>query len=298
MEKTTKRVLFGKDINLKLPMASCTKILTAITVIKNSNLDKMVTIPKQAVGIEGSSLYLKEGEQLTVKELLYGLMLRSGNDCAVALALHVSKSIDNFMQLMNETAKSIGANNSNFETPHGLDSKNHYTTAYDLGLITCFALNDNTFCDIVSSKKIEIGSSDRNNFRIIYNKNKLLNNLVCADGVKTGYTKIAGRCFVGSATKNNMQLVAVVLNCGSMFEETEYMLNYGFKNFCLKTIIPKNKIFYDSNTNQKYLCQTKTKVPLKIDGSENNKLSVELCNNICDAPQLKIFRNFAKSKQI
>ena len=289
MEKSTNRVLLGKNVDLKLPMASCTKILTAITVIENSNLDKIVTIPKQAVGVEGSSIYLKENEQLTVRELLYGLMLRSGNDCAVALALHVSKSIDNFMSLMNETAKKIGATNSNFETPHGLDSKNHYTTAFDLGLITCYALNNNTFCDIVSSKKVEIGSTATNNYRVLYNKNKLLNNFEYADGVKTGFTKKSGRCFVGSATKDNMQLVAVVLNCGPMFEETEKMLKYGFDNYQLKTVVYKNKIYKDFNSQKTYICENKIKVPLKTDNSENDKVSINICDDCTNNPHLKIF---------
>jgi len=289
MEKTTKRVLWGKNVDLKLPMASCTKILTAITVLKNANLDEMITIPKEAVGVEGSSIYLKEGEQLTIKELLYGLMLRSGNDCAVALGLHVSNTMKNFIELMNQTAKEIGAINSNFETPHGLDSKNHYTTAFDLGLITCYALNNDTFCDIVSSKTAKIGSSDRNNYRVLYNKNKLLQNFEYADGVKTGFTKKAGRCFVGSATKDDMQLVAVVLNCGPMFEETESLLKYGFDNYKLTTIVPKNKIFSDTNTKEKYICKYNIKAPLKIDNSENDKVLVELANDVSSDLHLKIF---------
>lgn len=294
MEKNSHRILFRKNMDLKLPMASCTKILTALTVVENCDVEETVTVPQQAVGIEGSSIYLRAGEKLTVKELLYGLLLRSGNDSAVALALHVSGSLDDFKILMNETAKKYGANDSNFVTPHGLDAKDHYTTAYDLAKISCFALNNPTIAEIVSSKSARIGNEEEGNFRLLYNKNKLLNNYSFADGVKTGYTKKAGRCFVGSATKDGMQLVCVVLNCGPMFEETQSLLQYGFCNYRLKTVVPKNKVFKLSgrNGNAYYRCEEQITFPLKSDGTEDKLIGWKLNADESNLPILEInFKN-------
>lgn len=290
MEKTTNRILFEKNKDKQMSMASCTKILTAITVLDNCNKEEIVVIPKEAVGIEGSSIYLKANEELTVLELLYGLMLRSGNDCAVALALHVAGSLENFAEMMNQKAALIGAKNSNFVTPHGLDAKEHYTTPYDLALITCYALSNDTFCDIVSSKSAKIGSKEKDNYRILYNKNKLLNNFEFADGVKTGYTKKSGRCFVGSATKNGMQLVCVVLNCGPMFEETKKILEYGFVGYSLQTIVPANKIFKAEDAeNVFFRCDENLKAVLKNDGSEINLIETTIEMNNTKDPELKIF---------
>lgn len=288
MEKNSRRILFEKNSNKPLPMASCTKILTAITAIENSDINDMVIIPQEATNIEGSSLYLKTGEKLTILELLYGLILRSGNDCAVAIAIHVGGSVENFLNLMNATAIKIGARNSNFETPHGLDSEQHYTTAYDLGLISCYALNNDTFSDIVKSKSAKIGSNERDNLRIIYNKNKLLNNFENANGIKTGYTKKAGRCFVGSATKDNMQLISVVLNCGPMFEDTKKMLQFGFDNYRLETIVPYNKIFKSKNKGIYYISKNRFQIPLNKDGSENALIDLKIEENDMENPQIKI----------
>lgn len=288
MEKNSTRILFEKNSNKPLPMASCTKILTAITAIENSDINDMVIIPQEATNIEGSSLYLKTGEKLTILELLYGLILRSGNDCAVAIAIHVGGSVENFLNLMNATAIKIGARNSNFETPHGLDSEQHYTTAYDLGLISCYALNNDTFSDIVKSKSAKIGSNERDNLRIIYNKNKLLNNLENANGIKTGYTKKAGRCFVGSATKDNMQLISVVLNCGPMFEDAKKMLKFGFDNYRLETIVPYNKIFKSKNKGIYYISKNRFQIPLNKDGSENALIDLKIEENDMENPQIKI----------
>ncbi len=272
MERDSGRVLFSKNQDAKLPMASCTKILTAITVLQNCAADEAVTVSKKAVGIEGSSIYLREGEQLTVIELLYGLMLRSGNDAAVALAIHAAGSVKDFADLMNETAKEIGANNSNFINPHGLHDENHYTTAYDLALITCHALKNPLFQKIVATKKITVGKGEQ--ARYFINKNKLLSMSPNASGVKTGFTKRAGRCFVGSAQNDEgMTLVAVVLNCGPMFEDSLSLLNYGFKNFQNKRLVMQNKICsaqLSRNRATYQVCQKAITYPLKRDGSEDS----------------------------
>lgn len=265
MEQSSRRILFSKNSDEHLPMASTTKIVTALTVLNHSSLGDVVEVDSRAVGIEGSSVYLRAGEHLTVEELLYGLMLRSGNDCAVALALHVAGSVESFAKMMNETAHSYGCKDSNFVNPHGLHDENHYTSARDLAILTCVALENTDFQKIVSTKSVRISNEGMEYDRVLINKNKLLSNYADADGVKTGYTKKAGRCFVGSATRNGMQVVVVVLNCGPMFEETGAMLNTAFANYQLKNIIPQNKMCGSRLEDRKrcyYLCKQRFSYPI------------------------------------
>ena len=222
------RLLVGKNYEQKLPMASTTKVVTALTVLNNcSDVNQEVLVSDKAIGIPGTSIYLRKGEKLTVKELLYGLMLSSGNDAAVALAIHVSGSIQEFCEEMKKTAISCGALNSSFDNPHGLDSKNHYTTALDLALITSKALENETFKEIVTTKNITIKGTNEGEKRYLKNKNKLLTKLDGCIGVKTGFTNDAGRCLVSAVEKDGKKLVCVVLNCGPMFEESMDILNYG-----------------------------------------------------------------------
>ena len=270
MERTSGRVLFEQNADTRLPMASTTKIVTALTVLNHAKLDDVVEVSPKAVGIEGSSVYLRAGEHLTVRELLYGLMLRSGNDCAVALALHVAGSVEAFAEMMNETASKAGCQNSHFVNPHGLHDDAHYTSARDLGKLTCLALENVDFQQIVATKTVRISNEGMEYDRVLVNKNKLLSNCENADGVKTGYTKKAGRCFVGSATRNGMQVVVVVLNCGPMFEETAEMLNVAFANYHLQCVIPQNKICGSRVENGKcvyYKCAERFCYPVK-DGEQ------------------------------
>ncbi|MBO7368861.1 MAG: D-alanyl-D-alanine carboxypeptidase, partial [Clostridia bacterium] len=174
IERDSLRVLKASNEHIKRGIASTTKILTAITVIENCPLDKVVEIPKEAEGVEGSSIYLRAGEKLTVEELLYGLMLRSGNDAAVALAIATSGNVKSFASLMNRTAKACGAIESNFTKPHGLDDENHYSTAYHLALITAHAMKNETFKKIADTEKIEISNENYDYPRVLVNKNKLL----------------------------------------------------------------------------------------------------------------------------
>lgn len=268
MEQSSHRVLFGKNTDSHLPMASTTKIVTALTVLEHANLDDLVEINPTAVGIEGSSIYLRAGEHLTVKELLLGLMLRSGNDSAVALALHTAGSVEAFAEMMNETARKNGCTDSNFVNPHGLHDPDHFTSAHDLAVLTCAALDNDDFREIVSTKTARISNEGMDYDRVIVNKNKLLNSYFGADGVKTGYTKKAGRCFVGSATQNGMQVVVVVLNCGPMFEETADMLDIAFANYSMQTVIPQNKVCLVRRKNGKdvyYRCSERFCYPVKIE---------------------------------
>lgn len=225
IEAESGRVLFEKNKDKKVPMASTTKIMTAITAIENcENLDEKFEISPKAVGVEGTSLYLRKGDVYSTRDLLYALMLISGNDASVAIAEHVAGSTSEFVTLMNELAKKIGANSTHFANTHGLDADGHYTTAYDLALITAYALNNDTFREIVSTKNTKITNSNGEN-RYLKNKNKLLFTLDGCIGVKTGFTNDAGRCLVSAIERNGMRLVCVVLNCGPMFEESATLLN-------------------------------------------------------------------------
>lgn len=246
LEKNTKKVLYGLDMNTKRANASTTKIATAITVIQNcKNLEEEISVNELAVGIEGTSIYLRKGEKIKVIDLLYGLMLRSGNDSATALAFHVGGSVEGFVELMNLTAKKAGAINTNFANPHGLDEANHYTTAYDLALITAYALNNPIFKQIVSTKQYVIPATNVSDTRYLTNKNKLLKSLDGCIGVKTGFTTKAGRCLVSAAERDGMTLICVVLDCGPMFEESASLLNKGFNEYTWTTIVDKNKVIYN-----------------------------------------------------
>lgn len=242
MEAQSGRVLFASNASAQRAMASTTKIMTALVVIENCNLEDVVTVPKEAVGIEGSSIYLAAGEKLTVKDLLYGLMLRSGNDAATALALHCSGNISDFAELMNRCAENIGARDTNFANPSGLPAQNHYTTAYDLALIASKAMQHDVFREIVSTQKTTIPWGGHDTDRLLINKNKMLYQYDGADGIKTGYTMAAGRCLVASATRNDMTLIAVVLNSSPMYADCAAMLDFGFANYNIKEVVKADTV--------------------------------------------------------
>ncbi len=234
LETSTLRKLFSLNENKKLPMASTTKIMTAITALEYcSNIDEKFEISPKAVGIPGTSLYLRKGDIYSVRELLYALMLISGNDCSVALAEHIAGSTSEFVTMMNILARKIGVKNTHFSNTHGLDADGHYTTAYDLAVITAYALENETFKDIVSTKSFKIVNGKDNTFRFLKNKNKLLFTLDGCIGVKTGYTDDAGRCLVSAIEKDGMRLVCVVLNCGPMFPESAELLERCANDFKL-----------------------------------------------------------------
>lgn len=252
IEQETGRIIYSKNENERLPMASTTKVVTAITVIENcDNLDEKIVVNNKAIGVEGTSIYLRKGEEISVKDLLYGLMLRSGNDAATALACHVGGTVENFAKFMNDTAKKVGANNSNFNNPHGLDDKNHYTTAYDLARITAYALKNDTFKEIVSTKSYIIEATNVSDKRYLTNKNKLLSKLDGCCGVKTGFTSRAGRCLVSAAERDGMTFVCVVLNCGPMFEESASMINSAFETYRKVKLIDKNVAIEDEKIGNK-----------------------------------------------
>lgn len=229
IEADSLRVLSAVGAHVPRPMASTTKILTAITVIRHVDVNRVVTISPEAVGVEGSSIYLQKGERWRVLDLLYGLMLRSGNDAAVQLALTTAGSVEAFAAMMNDTAYLAGAFHSHFVNPHGLHDPRHYTTAYDLALITAYAMRDPLFCQIVSSRSHTYSVGEEK--RVFVNKNKMLSGYPGAIGVKTGYTKVAGRCLVTAAERDGMRLISVVLNEYDMWYRSADLLDSAFARY-------------------------------------------------------------------
>lgn len=231
-DRSTKQIIWGKNEMEKRAMASTTKIMTAIVVLEDANLDDVVTISKKAAGTGGSRLKIRAEDKITVRDLLYGLMLRSGNDAAVALAEHVGESVEGFAGLMNKKAEQIGLKNTHFVTPHGLDDENHYTTAYELAILTDYALENSTFKKIVNTKNTQIRINE--NPMNIYNTNELLGVLPGVDGIKTGFTNNAGRCLVTSCTRDENQIITVVLGCDTKKQRTSdstKLIEYAYKNY-------------------------------------------------------------------
>lgn len=224
----TKSFLYQHNAAQRLPMASTTKIMTGLIAIEALNPDEIIHVPKEAVGIEGSSLYLAENDELTVRDLVYSLLLQSANDAATVLALRISGTISAFADRMNERASEIGAFDTQFQNPHGLDAENHYTTAHDLSLIAAEALNNDTFKKICSTYKYSFKIGE--NTRTVVNHNKLLKLYDGCIGVKTGFTKKSGRCLVSAAEKNGITFVAVTLDDPDDWSDHKNMLNYGFLN--------------------------------------------------------------------
>ena len=215
MNTVTGKVVFSQNADERLPMASTTKIMTLITALQNSNPDDVVKVSRYAAYQEGSSAYLKPDALITMRDLCYGLMLNSGNDAAVAIAEHISKNEEEFALLMNDTAKKMGVKDTNFVNPNGLHDDNHYTTAYELAKITRYALKNDIFREIVSSKMYTatMTLSDGTKTEIEYiNHNRLIKEVDGCIGVKTGFTKTAGRCLVSAVDRDGMQYIIVTLN--------------------------------------------------------------------------------------
>ena len=280
VEVSSRRFLHEKNADTYLPMASTTKVLTAIIILDDCDLDESVTVPKNAAGTEGSSVYLHEGDVLTVRDLLYGLMLRSGNDCAVTLAMHHSGSINAFARAMNKKAASLGAEHSRFVNPHGLPDKRHYTTARDLALIAAYAMENEIFREIVSCKFYEP--------RDWQNKNKMLWEYDGATGVKTGFTLAAGRCLVTSAERKGMKLVCVVLNCPEMYERTAELLDEAFENYSMVQLCDRNEPIENCTVKYDFI------YPLREDEREKIRIEKVFCEPIPTgkgeiAGQLKIY---------
>ncbi len=239
------QVLYEKNSDKKLPMASTTKLMTALVACERCDLSKPVEVSPDAVGIEGSSVYLKPGEKLLMEELLYALLLESANDAAVAIAIEVSGSIEAFAEHMNETAQRIGMESTHFTNPHGLDDEAHYTTAADLAMLGVCALKNDSLRRIVSTQRKTISMADGEGTRLLVNHNKLLRTYDGAVGMKTGFTKRSGRCLVSAACRDGVTLVAVTLSAPNDWADHAEMLDYGFETVERVTPAEERQVHFD-----------------------------------------------------
>ena len=242
IEAETGKVLYEKDAYTRRPMASTTKIMTALVAIESGNISREIAVDASAVGIEGSSIYLKAGDKITLESLIWALMLESANDAAAAIAIGVAGSVEAFADMMNEKARELGLCDTHFTNPHGLSDDNHYTTAHDLARISAAALENETFRRIVSTDKyrIEYGESVRS----LHNHNKMLHIYEGAIGVKTGFTKASGRCLVSAAERDGMTLIAVTLGAPDDWADHTAMLDLGFSSVQRVSLIkPYESVF-------------------------------------------------------
>ncbi|OON95577.1 MAG: hypothetical protein ATN36_07805 [Epulopiscium sp. Nele67-Bin005] len=288
VEPESKRILYSVHGEEPLPMASTTKIMTCILVLEKGNLDDIVTVSKQASQAPPVKLKLKAGEKQKLGDLLYSLMLESHNDTSVAIAEHVGGSVEEFCNMMTEMAHSIGATQSSFKTPNGLDAEGHYASPYDLAIIAGYALENPKFVEIINTpnKTIPSEALEGSYRHDLQNKNRFLSMVSGANGVKTGYTSKAGHCFVGAAKRDDMQLIGVALgNFGNSGKSRKYtdvqkMIEYGFKNFKPYVIIDNNQILdtiavtYGKSKDVKLVAQEQLKIPLTKEEVEKVKLSI------------------------
>lgn len=238
MDMSNKQVLFAKEAKKKRKIASITKIMTAIVALEETPIDRLITIDPHAVGVEGSSIYLKKGEKIPLRSLLYGLMLRSGNDAAEAIARAVGGSREGFVFLMNQKAEELGMKQTHFVNPHGLDEPGHYSSAHDMALLTAYAMKNRHFQEIAKSQSAKVDWPGEGK-RYFHNKNKFLRYYPGADGVKTGYTKASGRSLVTTVQRFGKHLVCVTINAPDDWNDHRIMYDYYFQHVLKKKQIPK-----------------------------------------------------------
>lgn len=282
-DRISKSMIIGKNEDVKSAMASTTKIMTTIVILEKSDLDETVTVSAKAGGTGGSRLGLKRGDKASVKDLLYGLMLRSGNDAAVALAEHVGGSVKEFAELMNEKAIELGLTNTHFVTPHGLDDANHYTTALELAKLTDYAMDNETFAKIVGTKSTTIYINNQS--RQINNTNELLGVLNGVVGVKTGFTNNAGRCLVTETKRNNMDIITIVLGADTKKDRTKDSVNlieYTFSKYKMynleEQIIKEFNKWKNINEKRILIIKGKTSNP-KLALGAIEKATIPICDN-------------------
>ncbi len=276
MDMDSKRILYSKNIRNVRSVASISKIMTAIVAIENADIKKEVTIGDEILKAYGSGIYIKQGEKLTLEDLLYGLMLRSGNDAALAIAKYVGGSVEKFVEMMNETATKIGMKDSVFNNPHGLDQEDggNLSSAYDMALLTSYAMQNETYKKIVSTKKYTL-KTNMNTYSWT-NKNKLLRTYEYTTGGKTGFTEIARRTLVTTASKDNMNLVVVTLNDGNDFADHKSLFEYGFGNYKSYQILKKGNIqIYDDEYYSKYNLYIKNDFKYLLESSENQSIILD-----------------------
>ncbi|EYE87765.1 D-alanyl-D-alanine carboxypeptidase [Fervidicella metallireducens AeB] len=279
IDQNSGRVLYSKNGNKILPMASTTKIITAIVALERGNINDVVIVSGKAASVSGSQAGLKAGEKVKLEELLYGLMLRSGNDAAVAIAEHIAGSTEDFAKLMNDKAMELGAYSTSFITPHGLDAENHFTTAEDLARITAYAMKNEFFAKISSTKEISSGVTGKFN-RSYSNINKFLYRIENSDGVKTGFTGKAGKCLVASVKHNYGRYICVVLNSDDRWKDAEKLIRYAEDNYKFVKIMDKGepiKRFRVYGGNERYvLGNVESDLYLPLLPSEYNSFKTDI----------------------
>lgn len=281
MDALTGDIIYGKDAYTRRPMASTTKIMTAITALENSKIDDVVEISQNASMQEGSSAYLKAGSKMYMRDLLYGLMLNSGNDAAVAISEYVAGSTDKFVDMMNEKAWAIGAHDTSFVNPNGLPDDNHFTTARDLAWITRYAIRNSDFWNIVSASEMLSHTVDGETEQWYINHNKLLKMYDGCFGVKTGFTKTAGRCLVSAATRNNMTFIAVTLNDPNDWDDHIKMLDYAFSKYHEREIIAEGQTVKNAYIDGKvypFVTAGNFTIPFR----EGQRLAIDVVNHLSD----------------
>lgn len=302
IDRKTLRILYEKNPYTRIPMASTTKIMTCIIALENSTLSDIVSVSRASSSVSGSTLGLTTNMKISMNDLIYGLMLRSGNDCAVAIAEHISGNVENFAVLMNKKALELGLLNTNFVTPHGLDDKKHYTTAYDLAILTDYALKNNTFKEIVSTKTCTISFNGYP--KTISNTNELLGNLDGVYGVKTGFTFEAGRCLVSSCKRGDFDIIVVVLGADTKkirTQDSSNLINYIFNTY--KYVNVSNTISeafsnYINYFNKNYLLEKTTDVPIiKLKYPENLDFPLATNGNIKLSTKIYTTNKFSYTMQ-
>ncbi len=280
-DRLSGRCIYGKDENKQTAMASTTKIMSAVIIVENCNLEDIVTVTAKAAGVGGSRLGLHTDDKISVNDLLYGLMLRSGNDAAVALAIHTAGSVEEFANLMNQKAEVLGLTNTHFVSPHGLDNSEHYTTAYELAKITDYALKNETIAKIVKTKTTII--SINGNPMQINNTNELLGNVEGVYGVKTGFTNNAGRCLVTSVKRGDMDVIIVVLGADTRKDrakDTMKLIEYAYKRFYIfnveEAIKQEFELWKQINQNRIYVNKAANSLELKLDEVKIKKVATDM----------------------
>lgn len=271
IEKETGGILLEKNAYERLGMASTTKIMTAIVALENSELTDIVKASHRASMIEGTSIYLAEGEEMLMEDLLYALLLNSGNDCATAIAEHIGKTEENFVKMMNDKALELGLKDTHFTNPHGLADANHYTTSYELAKMASYALHNPKFAEIVATEKKRISRQREGGISFLKNHNRLLRDYEYCTGVKTGFTKKTGRTLVSSAKKDNIEVICVTLNDGDDWRDHKEMLEYGLNNYKTKILYCKDELIEGKEVGEDvYVClKDGEKYDIKIDDKIN-----------------------------
>ncbi|MBQ6447374.1 MAG: D-alanyl-D-alanine carboxypeptidase [Bacillus sp. (in: Bacteria)] len=292
MEQDSGRVIFEKDAHTERRIASITKIMTALLAVESGKLDETVTVSNNAIKTEGSSIYLEAGEKIKLEDLVYGLMLRSGNDAAVAIAETVGGSLDGFVYLMNQKAEEIGMKHTHFANPHGLDDhEDHYSSAYDMALLTRYAMNNDTYKKIAGTESYRSESSNNKWDRVWRNKNKLLTSLYeYSTGGKTGYTKRAKRTLVSTAEKDGVEYIAVTLNDPDDWDDHINMFETAFKEYKKVQVLEEGKIKSVKNKFYKNKVYIKSDIEYPVTDKEEDLFKVEYS-------LLKVKKNWQKNQE-